>query len=368
MKAHLKLFVLLATFFCQMEQPNLLAKPAILPLTSLLEQQPEIQKQTLHAATRLHFTPFPIASSEDSTYATPRIPETFILKIPNGSVYSAQGIVFTKNTLIEELIWPWSPLKWSLDELSSIPLSKRINGTIAVLAQEGYRNYYHWLLEILPKIALLEESAADYDWLYLPQMDLPFQRETLNLLGIDTSKIIETTPDTHIEVSMLIAPSFASRSCYTPNWIAQYLRERLMANIQKDPESPKKLFISRSLASQRRIINECEIEHYLGAKGFTTVHLETLSVQEQHSFFHNATMIVALHGAGLANILFSEPGTKVVEIFQALEDDTYCYLSQTLDLDYHAIATTEFSPNGRTLDTVVDWEQLKIQLETLVND
>lgn len=94
------------------------------------------------------------------------------------------------------------------------------------------------------------------------------------------------------------------------------------------------------------------------------MHLETLSVQEQHSLFYNATVIVALHGAGLANILFSEPGTKVIEIL----DDTYCYLSQTLDLDYHAVATTDFSPNGGTLDTVVDWAQLKIQLETLVND
>lgn len=211
----------------------------VIPLENLLDQNLGIERQIIHNPTRLHFTPFPIASSKESTYATPRIPGTFILKIPNGSVYSSQGIVFTKNTLIKELIWPWSPLKWSLDELSNIPSPQRINGTIAVLAQEGFRNYYHWLLEVLPKIALLEASEADYDWLYLPKMDLPFQHETLNLLGVDTSKIIEATRNTHIEAGMLITPSFASRSCYTPNWIAQYLREQLMANIQKNPESPR---------------------------------------------------------------------------------------------------------------------------------
>jgi capsular polysaccharide biosynthesis protein len=51
--------------------------------------------------------------------------------------------------------------------------------------------------------------------------------------------------------------------------------------------------------------------------GFTTLHLEHMHVSEQAKAFNSAEIIVAPHGAGLANLVFCQPGTVVVELFAA---------------------------------------------------
>ena len=80
---------------------------------------------------------------------------------------------------------------------------------------------------------------------------------------------------------------------------------------------------------------------------------------EQVELFHNAEIIVAAHGAGLTNILFSEPGTKVYEIFQEHEDDAFWYLSQLLNLNHTCIKTTEFKKGGGYQDTLISAETLE---------
>src|ERR1700733_1500987 len=65
----------------------------------------------VHNRMHLELPIFPIASSQNSTWADPIIPETFILQIPKGRVYSSNGIVLVDGQLVKELIWPWSALK-----------------------------------------------------------------------------------------------------------------------------------------------------------------------------------------------------------------------------------------------------------------
>jgi len=51
--------------------------------------------------------------------------------------------------------------------------------------------------------------------------------------------------------------------------------------------------------------------------------LGTMSVLEQIELFSNADVVIGTHGAGLANILFCKPNTKVIEIFQARSDCSF---------------------------------------------
>lgn len=48
--------------------------------------------------------------------------------------------------------------------------------------------------------------------------------------------------------------------------------------------------------------------------GVEAVALEGLSFPEQASLFANADVIMGLHGAGLANLAFTRPGTLTVEL------------------------------------------------------
>lgn len=73
----------------------------------------------------------------------------------------------------------------------------------------------------------------------------------------------------------------------------------------------------------------------------------------KRDLFANAKIVIAPHGAGLTNLIFCKPGTKVLEIFQSHEDDTYCYLAQVLGLDYHCLKTTQFIKGGGYKDTAI---------------
>ncbi len=54
---------------------------------------------------------------------------------------------------------------------------------------------------------------------------------------------------------------------------------------------------------------------YLYSKGFEIIQPENLSVAQQACMFSEAEFIVAPHGAGLTNIVFCQPDTKVIDIF-----------------------------------------------------
>jgi capsular polysaccharide biosynthesis protein len=69
---------------------------------------------------------------------------------------------------------------------------------------------------------------------------------------------------------------------------------------------------------------------------------ERLSLAEQAQCFNNASVIFAPHGAGLTNIVFCKPGTKVVEFYGAHIAPCYWAISTIMGLEYY----TEFCSPG----------------------
>jgi hypothetical protein len=76
-----------------------------------------------------------------------------------------------------------------------------------------------------------------------------------------------------------------------------------------------RIFISRAESyNNRNIINEAELLELLNKFGFKKYILEKMSVTEQIELFYDAEVVVAPHGAGLSNLVFSE-NVKVLELF-----------------------------------------------------
>jgi hypothetical protein len=64
-------------------------------------------------------------------------------------------------------------------------------------------------------------------------------------------------------------------------------------------------------------------------------------------------------------LLFSKPGTQVIEIFQKREDDTYWYLSQVIGLHHTCVKTTDFNKDGDDADTIVPLTLIEPVINTL---
>ena len=71
---------------------------------------------------------------------------------------------------------------------------------------------------------------------------------------------------------------------------------------------------------ERREINNIDLlENILSKKYedknyFKSVFLENISFEEQVKLFHNANIIIAAHGAALANMLFCKENTLIIEV------------------------------------------------------
>lgn len=82
--------------------------------------------------------------------------------------------------------------------------------------------------------------------------------------------------------------------------------------------------------------NELELLPGLHERGFHIVRLEELSVIEQILLFSQAKIVVGPHGAGHANILWSQPGTVLFEVFHpAWKHPCYSILASLVGASYH---------------------------------
>ena len=80
--------------------------------------------------------------------------------------------------------------------------------------------------------------------------------------------------------------------------------------INSDLTLYKKIYISR--LSTRKVINEAQLEKLLTNAGYKFLQLENFSINDQIYLFKNAQSVIAPHGAGLTNLLFSE--SEVLEL------------------------------------------------------
>lgn len=256
--------------------------------------------------------------------------------------------------------------------------AEQITGQVAALAGLSGHNYFHWMVDILPRFELLQRSGIDLasvDWFWINSPDACFQRETLNCLGIPDQKILASDRHPHIQAEQLIVPSFAGHLGWLEPWALTFLRQQFLPIASTQMQQPERIYITRSSAHHRRLLNEAAVLNYLDTLGFVSVELESLSLSEQIALFAQAKVIVAPHGGGLTNTIFCTPGTTVIELFAPNYIRHYYWvISQQLRLRHYfikgsAIACTPVQnlmyPSPLMEDIWIDLEALQATLQQL---
>ncbi len=296
------------------------------------------------------------------------LPETFVATLVNGRAFSDSGAVLTAE---HRLVGDVSPVL--MGELSGhSALSRAIfpkleihTQSIAVMSALLHQRYFHWMFDILPRFDLLRAAGIDPD-LFLVNFDLGFQQETLAAIGIDASRILNPAPGTFLQASNLIVPSLPGRITFmSPEGVA-FLRKTFLGTTSPKPPQ-RRLYVSRSDATRRRLLNEDVLVRRLAALGFEHVVLDGMSVAAQVALFNEARLITGPHGAGLTNLAFCQEGASLVEYMpDAFHNPCFEFLSTLLKLDYHCISSKTFP--GPKSDQSVDVDQvchiIEMQLRT----
>jgi hypothetical protein len=108
---------------------------------------------------------------------------------------------------------------------------------------------------------------------------------------------------------------------------------------QPAPAAPGRLvFLSRGEAKLRRLTNEDDLVGLARARGFEVFVARGDNHPDQVRMFSEARAVIAVHGAGLANLLFAQPGTAVLEIFPAnFTKSTFAWIAARMRMRYHKL-------------------------------
>ncbi len=242
-------------------------------------------------------------------------------------------------------------------------------GTSVLLAAAGGGNYYHWLFESLPRLRLLELAGWDHrqsDQFLLNQVPQAFHEQTLDLLGIVPEKRHRCAKARVLRCAHLIVPSPPAPLLEFPPWLCEYLRQSFLP-AARPPPGGQRISVPRRRARRRRLANEAELEPLLRRAGFKTVCLEEFDFTGQVGLFASASVIAAIHGAGLSNLVFASPGARVIELYSPTHA-VACYrnLAATVGLVHvPVVGQTAGRPRKRSVedDLWIDASQLRPAFE-----
>lgn len=226
------------------------------------------------------------------------------------------------------------------------------------LPNRGKSPYAHWLLDALPRLAILDQFPADTR-VIVPHDMYKSQVQSLEILGLGDR--IRRTPETHVRVQDYYFSSPPSMIvCYSP-YSVQAVRSMFFPRVQRAAQTPTRFFVRRTSVG-RNMINEREVLDFFKRLGWAIIDAAALSFAEQIQWFAGAEAVCAIHGSGTANMVWCSPRCKFIEMFAAdyLAGDQE-WIAQCVQVDYHFM----IFPCDYKLDAQIDLAELKRKLQDL---
>ncbi|MBV8786785.1 MAG: DUF563 domain-containing protein [Mycobacterium sp.] len=177
-------------------------------------------------------------------------------------------------------------------------------------------NYFHWLLEDLPRLLVLEGAGALKDRrLLLDESTKPWQLDLLSRLGIEREQLVFDNFTHPLACRDIALPSrLSSRGVCHPHAV-HFLRDRLLPSGGPITAKPgKRLFLTRKSVPGRSMINADEVTHHFRRAGFVFVDPSALSIDEQIDLFADAEVIAGPAGAALTNLLFAPADARLIQL------------------------------------------------------
>lgn len=230
-----------------------------------------------------------------------------------------------------------------IDRLNATTLPQRhIPGPLAIIYGPGHETWGHWLVDFLPRLAVLDRSGWDIGALrFAVPWDLqPFARELLHAAGIAEGQFVVykyweevLTTDrllmpTGLRAQDRLSPFFAEATQF---WIG-----RVLARVRL-PRSPglRRVFVRRAEGS-RRLENPLEIDALAKRRGLAAVRPELMTLAEQIALFRDTRLVVGEYGSALHNTVFSAAGAVACGLRGTSAHPGFVQSGLATALDQHA--------------------------------
>ncbi|MFL5729201.1 MAG: glycosyltransferase family 61 protein [Cytophagaceae bacterium] len=281
------------------------------------------------------------------------------------------GMIFHKWKIVSESLpsKDWQnrfQLKFLLRKLISLKKRKApTNKKILIVTDEWSPFYFHWILDVLPKLYLLKDQLEEYILLLPQTCRLKYHSESLRFFDKLEIAYLDTRSITFAE-NVFLPDHIAPTGNYNPE-VVQGLRSLISSKLagRLTLNLGAQIYISRAKAEKRKVSNEAEIVAYLESIGYKSVCFEDYDFISQISIARHASSLVSIHGAGLSNMLFMEKG-NVLEFRKEGDGHNNCYFALASALNmryaYQFCKITNMDASSGEADIYVDLEQLKSNL------
>lgn len=213
------------------------------------------------------------------------------------------------------------------------PSPRPLAGWYATLSYPSAFAYFHWLVESLPRMRLLEPYLSALDGVFVPDPLPASMQESLLLLGLRKDQLVPMQIGSHYAPEHLLVPAYCA-GLDLPAWVPQYLRSRVVpvAPVRAD----RRLYLSRGKVGKRRLLNEDSLLPILACHGFEVIHPQELGFLAQAQLFASAGCIVGPSGAALTNAMFAAPGGKlaVLQPHAGMGPHVFYSLASAAGLEY----------------------------------
>ncbi|GHB23819.1 glycosyltransferase family 61 protein [Mongoliitalea lutea] len=227
------------------------------------------------------------------------------------------------------------------------------------------RNYFHWILECLPRLFALQAHGIKAA-LLIPEhiYRAHYVKESLADLQVE---VITFNFRQTVKVNSLYVASHDSPCAFDPLYLKNVIFKFQELDLSQTKEATRRIYISRKEAGKRKVENETELIPMLQEHGFEIMQMEKLSFREQRELMRETKILMSIHGAGLANLIFMPQDAKVIELHPDVERYNSCFyhLAAALNLEYYYSFEKADHPNPQEANITVDLERLDNLLMTI---
>ena len=275
----------------------------------------------------------------DDRYHERESHERKVYSISDSYLSTETGHVYWEGKLVSESSsWPPERANLMTEAPRRPPSIKHLTGRFIPMPSSPY---YHWLIEDLPAVLAAKIKAPDAFLIVSPKRPRY------------VSDFLEASDVDFLEIGEVISGDefvFTNKQSIigTPQRSDIKLLEGLHKALQGQTEFlSRKIYISRGSAT-RSPSWESKLENVLESQGFEILRLEKINWTDQLAIFSHADVIVGIHGAGIANCVFSKPGARLIELMDSLYPNV-CFeiLANQKSLDYSRIIFNGHEANLR---------------------
>ena len=207
-------------------------------------------------------------------------------------------------------------------------------------------NFYHWLIEELPRLHIIERSKLFSESPILVDHTISeWQCKLLAMMGIERERLRKLDFLRPVRFKNLVVPSHLSRDMVAHPDAVSFMRSKLLGrSLDLKPKHGKRLYVGRRdhVETKRGMLNEKSVREKFRRSNFQIVDTGKLSIEEQIELFADAEVIAGPGGAALTNILFAPKQARVLSLGSS---DILC---ETFTSIAAAIGQESWSVRGRS--------------------